>query len=247
MRKTTLLWVVPAALCAVVALVYGQPRPGRPGPVPRPVVPGPGVPCGPAVQPTRLQIEFYQLTCAENALAELDVRRLCEQERTIAAVLNRLKALGEARLVTRADTVLDLAQENQLTEGTRLPVVQDVNVNKEGRTTPSISYQEVGMRASLSGSWEETDPGDTAIVRCRIELSSLGKTGVSASQGVTLPEFRQWKIDQTIGLKSGRPVMLMSNSQVSPSDEQRRISATLMRLTVTRLGTLAESQPAPQG
>jgi hypothetical protein len=85
-------------------------------------------------------------------------------------------------------------------------------------------------------------------VRCKIELSSIGKTGIKIASGVQLPEYRQFKVEQEMALENGTPVLLLSNSQASPpyvSPEAEanegasspRCTATLLRITAWRLET----------
>ena len=129
-----------------------------------------------------------------------------------------------------------------------MPTVQDISINSNGKITPSVTYNEVGTTLRVQGNWEGEGPDPSAHVRCQIELSSIGKTGIKLASGVQLPEFRQFKIDQEMVLKHGTPVVLLSNSQpsppyVSPETESQaaasspRCTATLTRITAWKLGT----------
>src|SRR5437016_1143843 len=95
MYKRSLVLVIAVASCAV-ALLHAQsppraPRPGVPGMPPPPAL-------GAPMQPTRVQIEFYQLTCTAAALADLDLDHVSQGQPAISEVVKRLNSSGEARL-----------------------------------------------------------------------------------------------------------------------------------------------------
>lgn len=204
-------------------------------PVPRPRGPSP-VPAQPSQEPplenqqTRLQIEVFQLDGSGADLAKLDLDKVAAGQPQ--EVLSRLSELGQARLLHRLDTRFNFGRQIRIKVGDRTPVVQSVTVTKEGRPTPSVSYQDTGLSLSLSGSWFELEEETLADVNCQLEWSSIAPTGVQIGEGVKLPSFGQFEFDQLLRLQSGQPVAFLASQQPVPDDEEDSVTTGLVRLTL---------------
>lgn len=204
---------------------------GQPGQPPR--MPTPPAPETPA-QPTRLQIDVFELACTSETLAAFDLDKITTKNPAPAEVLARLAAVGKARLLARMDTTVDLTSPSNLTQSQRLPVVQDVAVNKEGKTTPSVTYQNVGVTSEIRGRWldDKSDRGDFSY---KLELSNVTPGVVEIANGVKLPIFVTLAGNANVATSSGVPVWTMASSLPAANDEKAAVTVTLARMVVTRL------------
>src|SRR5690606_10931328 len=109
------------------------------------------------------------------------------------------------RLIQRFDSRLDLKQPTSLTHSRRVPVVQDIRMTNEGKTTPSVTYNEVGQIVKIQGNWRKEGHSATADVALDFNMSSVDKSGVEVAGGIKLPSFSTLSIKQQLVLTSGRP------------------------------------------
>jgi hypothetical protein len=209
---------------------------------PRPV--GSSAPSGP-IQPTRVQIEVFELRCPSDRLAKLDLAGITDGNPPIGAIVERLSALGSARLLTRIDNTTDLLTEFTLSRTSDLPVVQSVTAPASRPADPSVNYQSVGLTLNLSGSWQDDDP-DQAVIQCRLSLSSVAESSVQISSGVAMPAFVKAKIDRSFVARNGRPVWTLSNNLPASEDANAMTTAAIARMVFTRLAPLADPEPADE-
>lgn len=210
----------------------GQPTRPRAQPIPPPpptvsIAQTPG-------QPTRLQVDVFELTCTSDQLAALNLDTIIADEATPNVILERLRKVGDARLVVRMDDTVDLLQKSRLTYGKQVPVIRDVVVGKGGAVTPSVNYQDVGFIANLNGRWRADDSPWADIV-CNLELSGVVLSHVEVSSGVKLPAHIKFKVEKNIAVRNGKPVFTMSNGVPLPDDEQGTVNIALIRFQATRL------------
>jgi hypothetical protein len=224
-------------LCATLALA--QTRTRRPS-GPRPPVPGSPSQDQESSEPTRLQVEFFQVNCRGDDLVKISVDKLGNKP-SAEEVVEKLRAFGVAGLKVRTDNVIDLSRSSSLNEGGKVPVQSGVNVGPNGKITPSVTYNDIGGSIRIQGSWDEERKPDTAHVSCSIQLSSIGNSAIEQPDGAHLPEFRLFKVEQEMDLESGTPILLMSNSQPAPSvstkpaSEESQCTVTVVRITAWKL------------
>jgi len=236
-QRTAIVVTLCAAFIGAWAIgLYAQNR-DRPRPVPAPSPPrsGSDLPCPeePA-QPTRLQIDVFELTCTGEQLAALDLDKIVADDAPPDVILKRLREVGSARLLVRTDDNVDLLQESSLTHGQRMPTVTDITVNKDGKTTPSVSYEDVGFIVNIKGRWREDD-SPWADISCPMELSHVTNSSVEVSSGISLPAFTRFKVKKMVAVRNGKPVFTMSSSLPSPNDAQGTVNIALIRFQATRL------------
>ena len=115
-RRTVIVPVCVLLTAALTAGLYAQRRPERPRtpsrrPAPRPTA----EPGEKPSQPTRLQIDLFELVCTSDRLIRLNVDQL-QRDRdggkglSSTEVLKQLGELGTARLLLRIDNVVDRDQ-----------------------------------------------------------------------------------------------------------------------------------------
>lgn len=208
------------------AVPSGQPgQPPRTSPPPAPETPA---------QPTRLQIDVFELACTSETLAAFDLGQITTKNPAPAEVLARLAPLGKARLLARVDNTIDLASPSNLMHSQRVPLLQDVNSNKEGKATPSVTYQNIGLTAEVRGRWL-ADKSDRAEFSYKLELSNLASSAVEVAKGVNLPVFVTISGNAGVAASSGLPVWTMASNLPAANDDKGAVTVTLVRLAVTRL------------
>jgi hypothetical protein len=203
---------------------------GQPGQPPR----TPAPPAPETSQPTRLQFDVFELACTSETLATFDLDQITIKNPAPAEVLARLAPLGKARLLARVDTTVDLTSPSSLTHGQRVPVVQDVTVSKEGKTTPSATYQNIGMTTEVRGRWVD-DKTDRADFSYKLELSNVAPGVVEVANSVKLPVFVTLSGNANVSATSGVPVWTMTSSLPTANDDKAAVTVTLARMVVTRL------------
>lgn len=191
-------------------------------------------------QRTRLQIEVFQLDGPPANLAKLDVDQIAAG--TPADILARLAELGQARLLHRLDTRVDLGRQMTVRASNRVPVVQDITKNNEGQPSRSVSYNDMGLSVSITGAWtEDADEAVWARLNCELEWSSVCETSIQVSEGVNLPAFGQFKFNQPLNLRSGESVTLLASQQPIRGKTDDRATLGMVRLTLIHLN----DQPRP--
>lgn len=233
MRRGT--WVLLSSCGAVLGLLaiglptqdgVAQGRPSRSG-VPE---------AEPAEQLTRLQLDVFELTCTYGQLARFELEEIGAGKPSTAEVLERLGRLGTARVMLRYDNVVHLPAENFVGTGMRVPAVEDMSVSSGGVITPSVSYEGVGFRGTISGHWfNEGDPMQ-AEIRFEIECSDLSEESVAIAEGVHVPVFAERLVAEGVRvLRSREPVWLACNDLELSAVPDSETKLTLVRLTATRL------------
>ncbi len=236
--RAGLVLVGVVGLCALVtASLYEQVRSRRPGPVPAHTPGTPDV----APEPTRIQIEVFELTCLPGELARLDATVVAKGDVSTEQAVKMLGEHGEARLLVRMDDVMDLRQSSRLNHGKRMPTVQDVAVSDKGVVSPSVTYQSVGFNADIQGQWWEDEQPTQADISVSIEFSTVIKGTVQVADKVTLPEFAQWSVKKRVTVTDGEPLVTMTNQLPDPFDSAGRIVVNVVRLTATRVGDAVEA------
>lgn len=200
-------------------------QPPRTSPPPAPETPA---------QPTRLQFDVFELTCTSETLAAFDLDQITTKNPAPAEVLARLAPLGKARLLARVDTTVDLTSPSSLTQSQRLPVVQDVAVNKEGKATPNVAYQNVGITTEIRGRWVD-DKTDRADFSYKLEMSNVAPGVVEVANGVKLPLFVTLSSNANVAATSGVPVWTMTSSLPAANDDKTAVTVMISRMVVTRM------------
>lgn len=243
MRKGTafIAVVMLAGAGLLVSSLQGQNRPqpvrGRPAPLPEMSETSPGA-------PTRIQLEVFQLDGVGAKLAALDLDQVATG--SPSEVLARLGEFGQARLLHRLDTSLNLqGRETSIRVGNRVPVVQDVARTQSGQVAPSVSYNDVGLSLQLGGSWVEDDDEQIwASLNCNLEWSSIAETPVKMSEEVKLPSFGQFKFNQPLEIRDGDTLALLASHQPLSVAPDSPSTLGIVRITLRRLSHEPPAAPA---
>ncbi len=186
----------------------GPPRVPRAANRPTPSTPDPR-------QETDMAVEVVQVVCKLKQLPEIDIKPLSAEKLSSTELLKKLGEYGEARMLLRTEQRCNFTSSVKITTGRRVPTVQDISITKDGKVTPSVTYQEVGTIIEFVGGWTDEDAGERCGLNCEIEASTVGKAGIKVASGVQLPTFDQLKINTSVSLTSGQPVVMMTNDYPS--------------------------------
>ncbi len=235
-RRFIVLSVCGLLTGALTLGLYAQARSGSP----RAALPGrqAGEPDATGPQPTRVQVDLFEVVCTNDQLIRLKpdaLYRPAGEGCSVADVAKQLGEFGSARLLVRIDNVLNLTGRSNLSNGKQAPTVQDVVVGKGGVVTPSVSYQDVGFKMELEGRWRDDAAPARADIRCEIDCSNVVKSGTEIGSGVTLPAFAKLDIGQYVTVTSGQPIFIVSNDLPGRDGEKALINVSVVRLVATRL------------
>ena len=186
-------------------------------------------------QLARAQFDVFELVTTSALLPGINLDAIGADHATPTDVLERLTAFGKASLLTRIDDRVAWPGESEITVGHRTPSVQDIVVSKDGKVTPSVSYEDVGAIANLSGEWIEHGETPLARVALKIEFSRIGESSVTLTNGVTLPQFIQAQIEKTLLTRSGEPTLTLANLMAAPTDESETLTVYVVRTVMTHL------------
>lgn len=184
-------------------------------------------------QPTRLQIDVFELTCTNAQVAALDLDTIIANDAKPSVILERLSKIGTTRLLVRMDDTVDLLQPSCLTHGKQIPIIRDIVVIK-GVQTPSFNYEDVGFIANINGRWRGND-SSWADIGCKLDLSNATQTSMEVASEIKLPAIIRFKVEKTMAVRNGKPVFTMSNGQPLPGDKQGMVNVILIRLQAIRL------------
>jgi hypothetical protein len=236
MRAKTVTMV---SVCAILvgAVTIGLHAQSRKGPSPSRGRPRPAAKakeCRPA-QPTRIQIDLFDLACPTEQLVKLDLDQIGADQASASEILDRLGKLGDVKHLIRVDNIVDLTNESSINQGVRIPVVKDMTVSGSGQVTPSVSYENVGFIAEFTGQWRDGTARSRADVTCSIEVSGIQESGVQITSGVNLPTYNQMRIRQKMNLVGSVPVLILCNDVPITKDDKWRTHVTVVRLVMTKL------------
>lgn len=196
-----------------------------------------------AVQLTRVELAVLQLTCAAEMVTGLDLTQLSADNATPGIMLERLQQYGEAMLTFRLDNVFDLMSETEIRQGSNVPVVKSLSVDRAGNVTPSVSYEQIGAVIRLRGLWRDDAP-EQADLSCRIELSGVSKSAVSIAEGISLPVSNQTRLTQKLSITHAKPTLIMLTTAPTTDGKQSLTTVYLLHLILTRRETGGTSTPA---
>lgn len=187
----------------------------------------------PVFQLTRLRMDVFELKCANERLADLDLDALGQTAPAAREILVHLEELGEARILLRYDNTLDLARGTTIRSGQSFPIVSDILVSGSDVFTPSVSYQGVGFHAQIDGEWQNDVDPTQARINVRVEVSDYLDRQQKLTEEIAVPRFTERLVSEhTRAVKSGRPVLMACN-QLQLQDGPA--VTTVVRLEATRL------------
>jgi len=188
-------------------------------------------------QPSRIQLDIFQVNCTAESLSEFQLDRVTNGSPSIEEILKRLNTWGIARIAGRIDSTTDLSAEVDIRGGQRIPVIMDVHKRPNGQTRPSISYHAHGSIVYFKPTqWNRTVTPSYCTTAAGLEYTGFNETGVEAAKEVNLPEFLEMKLEQQLRLQSGIPQYFTMTGCPVPPNKSGKTAITFMCLVVTDLG-----------
>ncbi len=190
----------------------------------------------PVYQLTRMEMDVYELVCARDRMADLDLNVVAEAAPTPQAVRMELEKFGRVRTLLRYQNEFDLYRGTTIRSGETVPVVQDILVSGNDVFTPSIGYQGTGFRAEIAGEWQSDVSPTQARLDLAFEFSDQHDQSLRITENIELPQFTERLISEySRAVKSGQPVLMACN-QLELTATGDQATTTIVRLVATRLG-----------
>ena len=241
-RHIPSLCAVPMIVLILAANLAGQAASRPRGAKAEAQKPGPKRFKGGYGQPTRLQIDVFELICTAEQARQFDVEKIRAGPPERAAVRERLAAFGDVGSVARLDTVVDLTREVRLANGARVLVFMP-----KKRGGYSREYEHIGCSIRLEGQWRAGGQAPTADAQVEIEAAHIMGAALEPTPDAKMPTFIETACEETVVLESGKPTYLVGRvTKRKPADgEDARILLSVTRLVATRLPSRGESDVGP--
>jgi hypothetical protein len=188
----------------------------------------------PADRVARVELNGLQLSASAAQMKGLDLTTLIAARPSIADLLEKLKGNGTAFGSAAISITCDLSKETRLTQGERVPTVQDMVVSRNGVVTPSVTYEEIGTILTLGpAQWVRSGDDWLLTTELRLEASGIGQSAVTVATGISLPTFTQFKTREQVTFRSGVPEYFLSTGPPSPAPDGNTTTSVL-RVVLTR-------------
>lgn len=154
---------------------------------------------------------IYEVEAAAGAGGSIDAKALEKQAGTAEGMLRALSKAGTPRILYHFDQPVNVLSQN-LSVGTRDPIITGSSVTPQGGKLNSISYEQIGANLRLSG---VASAGKFPEVTVAAELSLIAHGGVAdkIASGMKTPSFRKVSVESQGELEFGEPrVMLVVDS-----------------------------------
>ncbi|MCX6904442.1 MAG: hypothetical protein NTW03_13365 [Verrucomicrobia bacterium] len=180
---------------------------------------GPGWPPPTEVAPARFEATVYEVEVPETRIAELEAPALEAKAGTPQDLAKALAEFGKARVLYKIDQPVNLCGEN-ITLGTREPMITGSRRTETGTTINTITYQEVGLIVNLATSPSPPDaPRGVLPVQVNFELSVLADSGVEIAPTVKATRIRNLHLNHSETPRFGKPLVLLNVSAPPGSDK----------------------------
>lgn len=156
---------------------------------------------------TCMQVSVYEVSLSRDRLSDVAVKGLTAHAGSLESLDKALAKLGSARMVYRADQVLNSERKTRKTTlGAAMPFVRGVSVSRDGNRTSSIDYEDVGLIVKAAGVAHSATRG---VADVDIEYSGVGKSNVDIGNDVKAPITRNLEQDFSGDFESGKPIILL--------------------------------------
>lgn len=134
-------------------------------------------------------------------------------------LVRALQVDGRLEVLSRPALLVQDNEEATIDVGERIPVVTDINVSSTGSVTPSVTYEDVGVKLEVK---PIINPDGFVNLEIKPEISALGSSSVSIASGVTLPIITQRKAETAVTVKDGETIIIggLITSKTSESENK---------------------------
>lgn len=120
-------------------------------------------------------------------------------------LVRALQVEGRLDVLSRPSILVQDSQQATITVGERVPTIQDINISSTGQVTPSVTYEEVGIKLEVT---PIINPDGFVNLKIKPEISAIGSSSVSVASGVTLPTFTTRNADTSVTVKDGETIII---------------------------------------
>lgn len=120
-------------------------------------------------------------------------------------LVRALETEGRLEVLSRPAIFVQDNQEASIIVGERVPTVQDVTISGAGVVTPSVEYEEVGVKLNVT---PIINPDGYVNLEIQPEISAIGTSSVSIATGVTLPTFTERSAETSVMVKDGETIVI---------------------------------------
>ncbi len=120
-------------------------------------------------------------------------------------LVRALQVEGRLEVLSRPALLVQDNEEASIDVGERVPVVTDLAVTGNGVVTPSVEYQDVGVKLEVK---PIINPDGFVNLEISPEISALATSSVSIGSGVTLPIITQRKAKTAVTVKDGETIII---------------------------------------
>jgi hypothetical protein len=182
-----------------------------------------------------INLQVFVLSAEREKIEKAELNTLIAQAPSGEEILRRLGEYGSAHQAADFQTVWDLASEQEVTAGARVPTVQDIHVSSTGRVAPSISYVHIGtIFKTKPARWERSGDGWACDLAAELETSHVGESSVKVTEGIRLPTFNITKLEGRRRFQSGRPEYFLYRGAPAPPSEEGMVPVYVARVVLTR-------------
>lgn len=134
-------------------------------------------------------------------------------------LLRALQVEGRLEVLSRPSILVQDGREALIAVGERVPTVQDVVVSGVGVVTPSVTYEQVGIRLNVT---PIINPDGFVNMLLEPEISSIAASSVSIGSGITLPIFTERTAQTEVTVKDGESVIIggLITSRINESENK---------------------------
>ena len=183
-----------------------------------------------------INLQVFVLSAEREKIEKAELNTLIAQAPSGEEILRRLGEYGSAHQVADFQTVLDLASEQEISVGERVPILRDVQVNSIGRIVPSFSYGNIGMKFDTEPArWKRSSGGWVCDLEAELETCHIGESSVKVTEGMRLPTFNTTKLEGRRRFQSGQPEYFLCCGVPTPLSEEGTVPVYVARVVLTRV------------
>lgn len=131
-----------------------------------------------------------------------------------------LQSEGRLEILSRPSIMVKDGQEATITIGENVPTVQDVVVGVGGTVTPSVNYQDVGIKLRVL---PVINPDGYVSMEIEPEISAIAQSSVSIGAGVNLPIFTTRNALTSVMVKNGETIIIGGLITSRENDSENKV------------------------
>jgi type II secretion system protein D len=120
-------------------------------------------------------------------------------------LVRALQTEGRLEVLNRPAILVQDNQEANFTVGESIPIVSQITVSTGGVVTPSVDYQDVGIKLLVT---PIINPDGFVNMEIETEISSVAPSSISVGSGVSLPILSKRNARTSVTVKDGETIII---------------------------------------